>query len=247
MRSPPRSALLGTLAALGALLMLWWQWGAMSDFLQDRRDAENASPTLSALFSREVLLVRKGQEACLEPVTFYADTGKVRVRLRAPKAPAPKVDLRMRGGGYSETVPIPPPQPQVEGTATVEFPRANREVTGDFCFVNRGPTPIQLIGTNEGRSQTPVELSLDGKPIRGAELELVLFKAGHHSLGSRRAELVDRAATFTGGLVPTWVLWPIALLLFALPLIVAALIGAEVWRGERVSRDPAGPPAGDPS
>lgn len=228
-----RPAALGAIAALAALATLIWQGGAVWGFVTDRRDAWTSSPGLGALFTREVVLLRAGERACLRPVTFYADTGQARVRLRAPRSPSPRVDLHMRGPGYSEVARIPRLDPQVEGVAAVEFPRPGREVTGELCFRNRGPTPIQLIGTNEGRSLTPVDLLVNGRLKPNADLELILLKAGTHSLGSRRSELIDRAAAFTGGWVPRWLLWPIALLFAGLPVVVAALFGVSVWRAER--------------
>jgi hypothetical protein len=228
-----RASLLGAAAAVGALLMLLWQWSPIADFVTYKRDARTSSPGLSALFSREVVLLKAKQSACLKPVTFYADTGQARIRLRAPRRPTPRIDLQMRAPGYSETVRLGPLDPRVEGLGVVEFPEPRREVTGEFCFRNRGPTAIQLIGTNEGRSLTPVELRVDGVLKKDASLELALLRAGRHSLGSRRGELIDRAATFTSGWTPEWLLWPIALLFGGLPLVVAALFGVSVWRAER--------------
>ena len=57
----------------------------------------------------------------------------------------------------------------------------------------------------------------------------MLFERGGHSLRSRRSELVERAASVTGGLVPTWLLWPAVLLLLGSPLVVAAVFGWSVW------------------
>ena len=224
--------LLGALGAAAVLLMLLWQWAGILDYAKYKRDARTATPTLSALFSREVVLLQANESACLEPVTFYAETGQARVRVQVPRAKAPRLDLEMRAPGYRETIRVPPLAPKTEGEVRVEFPQPRREVTGEFCFHNRGPTPLNVIGTNEGRSLTPVELTVDGRPKEDAGLELQLLKAGGHSLASRRGELIDRASAFDAGFVPEWLLWPIALLLVGLPLIVAALFGLSVWRAE---------------
>jgi hypothetical protein len=228
-----RPLLLGLLGGASVLLMLLWQWAAIYDYAKYKRDARTSTGGLSALFSREVVLLQGGGRACLEPVTFYADTGQARVRVQVPRRKAPRLELEMRAPGYVELVKVPPLEPQVEGEVKVEFPEPGREVTGEFCFHNRGPTPINLIGTNEGRSLIPVELTIDGRPKENANLELALLKGGGHSLASRRGELVDRADSFTAGFVPSWLLWPIALLLVALPLVVAALFAWSVWRAEQ--------------
>jgi hypothetical protein len=231
--------LLGVVAAVSALLMLAWQWGTIYEYVKYKRDARTSSPGLSALFSREVVLLDANESACLAPVTFYADTGQARVRVQVPRRRAPRLDLEMRAPGYRERITVPPIEPRAEGEVRVEFPQPGREVTGEFCFHNRGPTPINLIGTNEGRSLTPVELTVDGRPKENASLELALLRAGGHSLASRRSEIVDRASAFTAGLVPGWLLWPIGLLLVGLPVIVAVLFGVSVWRAER-PRDQSG-------
>jgi hypothetical protein len=241
---------LGVAGALGALLMLLWQWGEIHEYGTYKRDARTSTPGLSALFAREVVLLDADESACLEPVTFAADTGQARVRVQVPKRRAPRLDLEMRAPGYDERVTVPPMEPRAEGEVRVEFPQPRREVTGEFCFHNRGPTPINLIGTNEGRSLLPVELTIDGRPKDDANLELQLLRAGGHSLASRRTEIVDRASAFTAGLVPAWLLWPVALLLVLLPLIVAVLFGVSVTRAEaaRADRgDGRGPPASRPS
>lgn len=234
--------LLGVLGGAAVLLMLAWQWATVYDYALYKRDARTSSAGLSALFSREVVLLKAGQRACLEPVTFAPDTGQARVRVQVPRKKAPRLDLEMRAPGYRERVTVPPLEPQVEGEVKVEFPQPGREVTGEFCFHNRGPTPINLIGTNEGRSLLPVELTIDGRPKPDANLELALLEAGGHSLASRRGELIDRASTFTSGWIPSWLLWPIAALLVALPLLMAVLFGLSVTRAEEARADPADGP-----
>lgn len=223
--------MLGALGALAALLVLAWQWGEIYEYAKYKRDARTSTPGLGALFSREVVLLKAGGRACLEPVTFQPETGQTRVRVQVPRKVAPRLDLSFRAPGYSERVTVPPLEPRVEGEVRVEFPRPEREVTGEFCFHNRGPTPINLIGTNEGRSLLPVDLTVNGEAREDANLELHLLRPGGHSLASRRGEIVDRASAFTAGLIPGWLLWPVALLLVALPLIVAVLFGWSVVRG----------------
>lgn len=250
MRRPARNVVLGVAGAVAALLMLAWQWGTVHEYGTYKRDARTSTPGLSALFSREVVLLDANESACLSPVTFAAETGQARVRVQVPKKRSPRLYLRMRAPGYDERVTVPPIEPRVEGEVRVEFPQPRREVTGEFCFLNRGPTPINLIGTNEGRSLLPVELTVDGRTKQDANLELHLLRAGGHSLASRRTEIVDRASAFSAGLVPEWLLWPVALLLVGLPLIVAVLFGLSVTRAEaaRAAReDDRGPGASRPS
>ena len=231
MRSRRRIALTA-LAVLAVLVVTVWHGQGTWNGAKALHDATTSSPTLSPLFSRAVFLLKKGEEACVAPVTYYADTGQARFRAQSPRAPGPRVEVVATAPGYRATgrsVRLPP---QTEGTVDVELRPPGREVTGRFCWRNLGPTPVNLIGTNEGRSLTIAEATVDGRKRRDEEIELVLFERGGHSLRSRRSELVERAASLTGGLAPTWVLWPIVVLLFGSPLVMAAVFGWSVWRSE---------------
>jgi hypothetical protein len=243
LRSRRRIALTALAVCSVLVVTLWHGQGAWRG-ARALRDATTSSPTLAPLFSRAVVKLEKGDEACVEPVTYYADTARGRFRMRVPRAPAPNLVMKATAPGYDATATVKLPV-QVEGTVNVEFREPGREVTGRWCWQNRGPTPVQLIGTNEGRSLTIADLTVNGRRRDGEELELVLFERGGHSLRSRRGELIDRAASMTGGLAPEWILWPVALLLFGSPLIVAALFGLSVWRSEdeaaRTSRAPDEP------
>lgn len=229
-----RRVALTALAALSVLVVAVWHGQGTWNTAREYRDATTSSPTLGALFTRAVVrLEKKGDEACLEPVTFYADTARARFRVQSPRSPGPRIEIVASGDGYRATATTAVLPPKTEGLVDIEFSEPGREVTGSFCFRNRGPTPVQLIGTNEGRSLTIVDTTLNGTPRRGEEIELILFERGKHSLGSRRGELIDRAASMTGGLVPSWLLWPVALLVFGSPLVVAVAFALSVWRDPR--------------
>ncbi|HEV2815333.1 MAG TPA: hypothetical protein VGW10_18905 [Solirubrobacteraceae bacterium] len=224
---------LTVLAAVSVLLVAAVHGQGAWEHARDARDATTSSPALAPLFTRAVLLLRKGDVACNEPVTFYADTGRARFRMRAPRAPGPRVTLEATAPGYYASTTTEPLPVQVEGTVNAEFATPGREVTGRFCWRNRGPTPVQLIGNAEGRSLTIVETSLNGRPRPDEELELVLFERELRSLRARRGELVERAASMTGGLAPEWLLWPVVLLIFGSPLVVAGVFALSVWRERR--------------
>lgn len=231
MRSRRAHLALVALAALSVLVVAAYHGRGSWQYARDLRDATTSSPTLAPLVSRSVFLLRSGDVACNAPVTFYADTGRARFRMRAPRAPGPRVELQAIAPGYRATATTERLPVATEGTVNVEFRPPGRELTGRFCWRNRGPTPVQLIGTNEGRSLTIVETTLNGRPRENEELELVLFERGGHSLRSRRGELIDRAASMTGGLAPAWLLWIVAALVFGSPLFVAAAFALGVSRG----------------
>jgi hypothetical protein len=235
---------LTVLAAVSVLAVAAWHGRGTWNHARELRDATTASPTLSALFSRAVVrLGGRGDVACLEPVTFYADTARARFRARAPRGPAPRVTVEASGGGYRASATSARLPPETEGLVDLEFAPPGREVTGRMCVRNRGPAPVQLIGTYESRSLTDVRLSVNGRPRPNEQVELILLERGRHSLRSRRGELIARAASLTGGLAPEWLLWPVALLVFGSPLLVAAAFALSVWRASsaRGGRGPGEP------
>jgi hypothetical protein len=242
-----RRILLVVLAVASVLLVTVWHGRGTWNSAAELRDATTSSPTLGALFSRAVVRLEKpGDTACVAPVTFYADTARAHFRVQSPRKPGPKVTIEATGPGYRATATTAQLPPRTEGLVDIEFKAPGREVTGRFCWHNRGPTPVQLIGTNEGRSLTIVDTTLNGRPRKGEEIELVLFERGGHSLRSRRSELVQRASSMTGGLAPTWVLWPVVLLVFGAPLFVAVAFGLSVWRSTAASRARDAPAADAP-
>ncbi|HEX8123154.1 MAG TPA: hypothetical protein VF549_18020 [Solirubrobacteraceae bacterium] len=244
---PSRRVLLVVLAVASVLVVTVWHGRGTWNSAAELRDATTSSPTLGALFSRAVVrLETPGDTACVAPVTFYADTARAHFRVQSPRKPGPKVTIEATAPGYRATATTAQLPPKTEGLVDIEFKAPGREVTGRFCWRNRGPTPVQLIGTNEGRSLTIVDTTLNGRPRRGEEIELVLFERGGHSLRSRRGELVQRASSMTGGLAPTWVLWPVVLLVFGAPLFVAVAFGLSVWRSTAASRARDAPRADAP-
>ncbi|MDQ5807056.1 MAG: hypothetical protein M3320_00090 [Actinomycetota bacterium] len=235
-----RRIVLVAIAGVSVLAVAIWHGRGSWDHAKALRPATTSSPTLSALFSRAVVRLEKpGDRACIEPVTYYADTARARWRVQSPRKPGPRVTIEATAPGYRATATTAVLPPKTEGLVDMEFAPPGREVTGSFCWVNRGPTPVQLIGTNEGRSLTIVETTLNGRPREDEEIELVLMERGGHSLRSRRGELIDRAASMTGGLAPSWLLWIVAGLVFGSPLWVAVAYALGV------SRSAARPTSGD--
>jgi hypothetical protein len=240
-----RAAVLAVLGALGAVLVTLWHSGEMRAFLDRERDAVTASPGLAALFQRAVVRLDRGERACMAPVTLYADTGRARFRLRVPKR-LPALAAEIRAPGYAAQAAVRGLDRETEQLAEVTFPEPGREVTGRFCWVNGGRSYAQLIGNGEGRSLSPTELTVDGRHVPNAELELILLERQPVALRDRPGELVDRAASMTGGLAPAWILWPALVLLLASPLIVAVTFGLSVWRAERAPGVRAGRAPGRP-
>lgn len=232
---------LTALAALSVLVVALWHGQGSWNHAKRLRDATGSSPGLGALVSRSVFLLKKGDEACLSPVTFYGDTARARFRVQAPRAPGPRIRFTASGAGYRASATTATLPPETEGLVDIEFAPPGRRVTGRFCWRNVGPTPVNLIGTNEGRSLTPATATVNGREREDEEIELVLMERGGHSLRERRSELVERAAALTGGLAPEWLLWPAAFLIFGSPLLVAAAFALSVWRDQRSGGSSSGP------
>jgi hypothetical protein len=80
------------------------------------------------------------------------------------------------------------------------------------------------VGTSEPDSVTVPVTYIAGKPTGETDPAITFLTGEQRSVLQRAGTVLDRAAAFTG-VVPGWLMWPLALLFFAgLPLAVAAAL-----------------------
>jgi hypothetical protein len=197
------------LVAAGALI----EW---RPFLTRDRAVVTATPSLSGLFERAEVPVRPREVACVSPVPISRTTGRVQLALTTLTSPRPQplVVTAEGAGGYRSRIraasyPVGP----ASGVDVPIRPPA-RDVVGRVCVRNAGRRRIALIGTTETRSLTGATTTVDGRRRR-ADVALTLLEATPRSLLDRAGKVLDRASAFTGGLAPTWLLWPLTVLLAA--------------------------------
>jgi hypothetical protein len=209
-------ALLGlVLVGVGALV----EW---RPFVTRDRAVVTATPSLAGLFNRTDVPLAPGRTACIGPVPIPRGSAVVQLALTTLKSPrpVPLIVTAEGDGGYRSrmrTASYPVGPASVFGVA-LRPPR--RDVIGRVCVRNAGRRRIALTGTTEERSLTAATTRVDGRRQR-ADVALTLLEARPRSLLDRAGDVLDRASAFTGGLMPTWLLWPLVLLLAAgVPLAV---------------------------
>jgi hypothetical protein len=191
-------------------------------FLTRDRAVVTATPSLSGLFNRTDVPLAPRRTACVSPVPIPRGTAVIQLALTTLKSPRPQplvVTAEGQGGYRSRvrTTSYPVGPASVFGVA-VRPPR--RDVIGRICVRNAGRHRIALTGTTEERSLTGATTRVDGRR-QAADVALTLLEARPRSLVDRAGVVLDRASAFTGGVLPTWLLWPLVVLLAAgVPLAV---------------------------
>jgi hypothetical protein len=217
----PRGA--AVVVALAGLVLL--AAGALIEwrpFLTRDRPVVTATPSLAGLVDRTDVPVRPGETACVAPVPISRTTGLVQLSLTtlASSRPQPLVVTAEGAGGYRSrartgSYPVGP-----ASVFDVPVRPPARDLAGRVCVRNAGRRRIALIGTREERSLTAATTTVGGRRQR-ADVALTLLEARPRSLLDRAGEILERASAFTGGVMPTWLLWPLAVLLaVGVPLAV---------------------------
>jgi hypothetical protein len=198
--------------------------GAIKWFLPSlalERQTVASTPSLQGLSIRSEVLLRRGSRACIAPVPLDRDVREVQMLLNARSATPPLLDATLRGPGYSATT-------QLSGQVTKSDQLSTGRLTsapsaagdGTLCVVNRGRHTVALVGTTEPESLTRPATTVDGKPLADVDPALTFLTGKRQDILSEAGTVVDRATGFTG-VVPAWLLWPLAVL-FVLGIPVGA-------------------------
>jgi hypothetical protein len=197
------------------------------------RDVVASTPALGAIESRYTISLRRGDEVCVRPVTLTGRSQLARFRvLDADGPPVPPLEITARAPGYEAKTTLSgydAPGDQIP-PAKVEAP--DRELRGEVCARNTGSEPVELIGTDEIRSQVPAETLLNGEPQPNKEIELTLLEDRKAGLIERPGDLVEHARTLTADFAPEWLLWIVLVLVVAgIPIGAIAGLYLSVRRG----------------
>jgi hypothetical protein len=197
-----------------------------------KRDIVISTPTLVGLLTVANTDLTSHDSACLTPITFTPQARQVQITVQSdgPRS----LEVSTQAPGWSERhmatsgggrailrVPISPP----------------RTMTGRLCVTNTGRGKASLVGTDEPRSQTAVQESVNGKPgPQGRTFAVSLLGSGPQTLLARLDDAVRGASTLSGGLAPTSLLWILLVLCLigipALP-VIAFVLAAGDYRSSR--------------
>jgi len=204
--------------AVGAVI----EWRS---FLTRDRAVVTATPSLAGLFNRTDVPLRPGRTACISPVPVSRDTGLVQLSLTTLTSPRPQplVVTADDAAGYRSRVRIASYPVGPAAVFNVPIRPPEQDVVGRVCVRNAGRRQVALIGTTEVRSLSSAATRVNGRRQR-ADVALTLLEARQRSVLDRASRVMDRASAFTGGVMPTWLLWPLSVTL-ALGVPVAVFGG----------------------
>jgi hypothetical protein len=193
-----------------------------------------STPSLVGFQTSKQVVVRRGQQACIAPVPLEPALRSVRMVLQARGAQASPLEVELRAPGYRGTGRFT--GYRAGGAVSVEAavsPAPPRDVDGTLCLRNAGRRAVGLVGTDEPLSVTLPATTIDGKPAGEVDPAITFLGGPPQSMMSRAGTILARASNFTGGYVPLWLLWPLAVLLvLAAPLTLAWALYVSLDREE---------------
>lgn len=200
-------------------------------FLTEDRPIPVTTAATTPVFSAPALVeVPPGERACLDDVLLDPDADIARFRVGTYGEDGPPLALTLAAPGYRERVAVGAGYADnAELGVPVEGPE--RELIGDACIANEGRVLIALYATAEGRTQSRVDVEVDGEPVP-ADVALTFFQREPESVAGRIPEALDAMTAFRP--VGTWLTWPLFLLVaLAMPaLALWALHRAFAQDGE---------------
>jgi hypothetical protein len=228
-RTPRAVGLAAFVAVLvvGALIS-WRPW------LTAERPQITATPGLAGLFSRVTVPVSAHRTACVAPVPFDPASRRAQLLVLVPAGTKPPPPLRVEATapGYRSSAIVRRYARGVDTVISAPIAPTPRAVMGRLCVTpERGR--VQLVGTNEPRSLTAAQATVDGKPVPGVSVAVTLTRPGTTTFTGELGTVADRASGLTGGIVPTWLAW---LLLVLAAVATPVLVGAAFALA--LSRDP---------
>jgi hypothetical protein len=182
-----------------------------------------STPSLVGFQTSKEVLVRRGQQACMSPVPLEPALRSVRMVLHARGTEPSPLELELRSPGYRGTGRFAGYAPgAVVGVAAAASPAPPTNVDGVLCVRNTGRHAVGLVGTDEPVSASLPATKLDGKPTGSVDPAITFLGGPPQSMISRAGTILGRASDFTGGFVPLWLLWPLAIaFVLAAPLALA--------------------------
>jgi hypothetical protein len=216
-----RSRLLGPIVLL-ATFALGALWFCVPHLTEDHPDVLS-TPSLVGFQTSKQVVVRRGQQACISPVPLEPALRTVRMVLQARGTQASPLEIELRGPGYRGAGRFAGYQPG--GAVNVEAavsPAPPGDADGTLCVRNAGRRAVGLVGTDEPLSATLPATALDGKPTGDVDPAITFLGGPPQSIISRAGTILGRASDLTGGFVPLWLLWPLAIaFVLAAPLALA--------------------------
>jgi hypothetical protein len=220
-------ALLATgLIVVGALV--WFR-----PYLTGKRPAVAEVPTPPALFSLGTFTVPAKGSACMNAITITPQSEVAEFGLRplpTARKGGPPVDLVLSAPGYHYVLAVPGGYPG--GSIALPITPPKRAEIGTACFVNKGSMAVVLPGSTEARTIARSGTSVNGSSVVG-DIALSFSQRQKRALADRLGEVFAHASNLTDHLVPTWLIWVLAVLVaFGVPAAVVFALYVALREGE---------------
>jgi hypothetical protein len=213
------------LAALAACYVLM-----LSPALRAERAAVVSTPGLGGLNIRSVVEVGAGQKACTWPVYLAPEVSRVQYVLAGTQASADGIQMTVTGASLAGKQTGATVQPVATDTLlTISFsPTAARVGQAAKVCLRPMSGALNLVGTDEPRSAVTAATKVDGKPIQ-PDVTVVLLGPPNLTTSEALRKIPERVSATTLGLVPTWLVWilAISMTLLALLMPLAGLVWAD--------------------
>ena len=150
--------------------------------------------------------------------------------MHAPARPGPAPALRIVAAapGYRATAGVGGYPRSADAPVTATLAPAPRAVEGRLCVTPSGGR-VELVGTNEPRSQTLMQVAVDGDKVAGIDVALTLTRGQTATFTGHLGTIADRTSALTGGLVPAWLAWILLVLAaVATPVLALAAFGLSL-------------------
>jgi hypothetical protein len=165
---------------------------------------------------------------CASRILLSPRTAEAVFSTQGPTQTRPPLEVTADGpGGYrSGPVRIDPAR-TTEPVLKAPITPPDRELLGRLCIRNAGDTAVRLMGSDEFRTRTRLETTVDGEP-NPIDLTLSFYTAEPVSVVSELGGIVHRMTIARGFLGAEWLVWIVLLLAFA------GVPAAMLWTVSRV-------------
>jgi hypothetical protein len=206
-----RSASTASRVALAGLALALVGVGAWClPFLLRSAEVITSTPSPGPISSRRDLVLRPDSQACVEKVPIDRATGQVQFNVSSRPPTNARLLIETGARGYRRSALVTQSAGSVPEPATARIESPPRDIEGTVCVRNQGSAPVSLYATNEARSIGVSQTTVDGKPLGQSQgVWLRLLEAQNRPPVERLGTILQRAADFTGRLMPFWLAWPL--------------------------------------
>jgi hypothetical protein len=210
--------------AAGAVLAVF-AVGAIAYFVPSltlKRVVVTSTPSLDGLTLRAAVNVPRHRTACIRPVPLDPGARFVHMLVSVKGGRTWPLDLTLRGGDFVAHGRFAGYPPNTQTPVVARLDRAPSQAQrGELCVRNTGRRTVSLVGTNEPALVSLPTTYLGGTPVVDVDPAIAFTTGQERSIVQRRTTIVDHTAAFTG-VMPAWLIWPLALLfVLGLPAGVA--------------------------